>query len=354
MRATHFYTPHTLQYALRAIRDNFLQQMKVNMKKIALAAAVAALSAPAFAQSSVTLWGRINTTMESQKVGNGDRVSVLQNNASRLGFKGTEDLGGGLKASFALEHGLNADNGAATGGTQFWNREASVQLAGDFGAVRLGRWTNGSYYATADYVSMHNHDTGTSSDALYSGVGFFTPNGNPQSNKVAYFTPNLQGFNAEIALHAGEGVDKRAYDVALNYDQGPLHLGAGYTKQGDANQYAVRALYELGPFTFGGYVQREDSGRPLTPGAKETRTIGRLSGMYTLNQSEFHLNVGGTKAGGYSFNGGRNGGKQYTLGYNYNLSKRTKVYGFYTVIDATTANKADDFNSFAVGVRHNF
>ncbi len=324
------------------------------MKKIATAAAIAALSAPVFAQSSVTLWGRINTTVESQKVGNSDRTVAVNNNSSRLGFKGTEDLGGGLKASFALEHGLNSDNGAATAGTQFWNRESSVQLSGDFGAVRLGRWTNGSYYATADYVSMHNHDTGTSSDALYSGVGFFTPNGNPQSNKVAYFTPNLNGFNAEVSLHAGEGVDQRAYDVALNYDQGPLHLGGGYSKQGSANQYAIRGLYELGAFTFGGYVQREDSGVAQSLGAKDTRTIGRASVMYTMGQSEYHLNVGGTKAGGYSFNKGRNGGKQYTLGYNYNLSKRTKLYGYYTVIDATTANKADDFNSFAVGVRHNF
>ncbi len=96
-----------------------------------------------------------------------------------------------------------------------------MQLTGDFGAIRLGRWTPGSYYATADYVSMHNHDTGTSEDKLYSGAGF------TQTNKVGYFTPNISGFNGEFTLHAGEGVDTRGYDVALNYDQGPVHLGAG-------------------------------------------------------------------------------------------------------------------------------
>lgn len=313
------------------------------MKKLAIAAAVAALSTPVFAQSSVTLWGRLNTSVESIKVGNGDRVASVINNNSRLGFKGTEDLGGGLKTSFSLEHGLNSDDGRATS-SAFWNREASVQLAGEFGAIRLGRWTPGSYYATADYVSMHNHDTGTSEDKLYSGAGF------TQTNKVAYFTPNVNGFNGEFALHAGEGVDKRGYDAALNYDQGPLHLGAGYSKQGDDNQFAVRALYELGAFTFGGYAQREDAKRA----GKDTRWIGRLAAMYTMGQSEFHLNVGGTKAGGASFNSGRNGGKQYTLAYNYNLSKRTKVYAFYTAVDATTANKADDLNSFAAGIRHNF
>ncbi|WP_157522922.1 porin [Mitsuaria sp. 7] len=318
------------------------------MKKIAFAAAIAALSAPVFAQSSVTLWGRINTSVESIKTGNADRVASVINNNSRLGFKGTEDLGSGLKASFALEHGLNSDDGRATNPTAFWNREASVQLAGDFGAIRLGRWTPGSYYATADYVSMHNHDTGTSEDKLYSGAGF------TQTNKVGYFTPNISGFNAELALHAGEGVDERGYDLALNYDQGPLHLGAGYSKQGSAKQYAFRGLYELGAFTFGGYVQREESGSPLTAGGKDSRWIGRAAVMYTLGQSEFHLNVGGTKAGAYSFNNGQNGGKQYTIAYNYNLSKRTKVYAFYTAVDATTANKVNDLNSFALGIRHNF
>ena len=319
------------------------------MKKIALVAALAALAAPAFAQSTVTLWGRINTSVESQKTGNADRVAVVQNNGSRLGFKGMEDLGGGLKAGFWLEHGLNSDDGKASS-TAFWNREATVQLSGAFGTVKLGRWTPGSYFATADYVSMHNHDTGTSSDALYSGAGFTT------TNKVGYFTPNYAGFTGELALHAGEGApgEARGYDLSGNYDQGPLHLGAGYSKQGSGKQYAIRGLYELGAFTFGGYYQLEDAGT----GTNATRNIGRVSAMYTMGASEFHVNVGGTEAGGLTAALGNayrtNGAKQYTLGYNYNLSKRTKVYGFYTAIDSTAAGKLGDFSSLAAGIRHNF
>lgn len=304
------------------------------MKKIALVAALAAVSASAFAQSSVTLWGRANVTVESQKVGTGDRKVVVQDNRSRLGVKGQEDLGGGLKVSFALEHGLDIDTGKQTGGT-FWNRESSVQLSGAFGAIRLGNWTNGSYFATADYVSMHNHDTGTSDDKLYSGAGWTT------ANKVGYFTPNIDGFTAEITMHAGEGSGARAFDLSGNYDQGPLHLGAGYSKQDDAKQYAARALYELGEFTVGGYVQREDIG-----GA--TRSIWRLAGMYTMGASEFHLNFGGA---GRSAAGDK--ANQLTLGYNYNLSKRTKVYGFFTKLD-NKDNNAGDLSSLAVGVRHNF
>jgi len=323
------------------------------MKKIALVAALAALSAQAYAQSSVTLWGRINESVESQKFGDNGRKTVVQDNRSRLGVKGSEDLGGGLKASFALEHGFNADNGTTVGGQTFWNREASVQLSGDFGAIRLGSWFNGSYFATADYVSMHNHDTGTSSDALYSGAGWTT------TNKVGYFTPNIEGFHGEFTVHAGEGNkgDERAFDASGNYDQGPLHLGIGYSKQGDNKQYAVRGLYELGEFTFGGYIQREDM---VGTGS---RNIFRLSGMYTLGASEFHLNYGHAAT---SANGTDDGADQWTLGYNYNLSKRTKVYGFYTAINNKSGGaygpsgvsdvlaKGKDFNSLAVGVRHNF
>lgn len=327
------------------------------MKKTALVAALAALTAaPAFAQSSVTLWGRINTTVESQKTGSQDRKVVVQNNSSRLGFKGQEDLGGGLKASFNLEHGFNSDTGAnqtfGAPSTTFWSRQANVELSGAFGAVRLGRWFAGSYFATADYVSMHNHDTGTSADELYSSRGFGTSAAN---NKVAYFTPTVGGFQGEFAVGAGEGATPRLIDVAVNYDQGPLHAGFGYQKQGAYKQYAFRGLYELGAFTFGGYIQREE-----ITGFK-SRDVGRVSAMYALGQSEFHLNVGGSKAGGDgSF--WRGGAKQFTLGYNYNLSKRTKVYGFYTKIDYNSptsynGNKPEilnDFNSLAVGVRHNF
>ena len=307
------------------------------MKKIALVAALAAISASAFAQSSVTLYGRINTTVESQKEGTGDRKVVVANNSSRFGLKGAEDLGGGLKASFNLESGLNSDDGRAA--ATFWGREAWVQLAGSFGAVRLGNFTPESYFATADYVSMHNHDTGSSSDALYSFKTYRS------SNKVGYFTPSYNGFSASAAVSAGEGqgAQKKLYDLAANYVGGPLHLGAGFSKEGDFKQFAVRGLYELGAFTFGGYYQRADDGA-------QNRNVYRVSGMYTLGQSEFHANFGATQGRGDFAPQGKT--TQFTLGYNYNLSKRTKVYAYYTDVNAKLNTK--DFNSLAAGIRHNF
>lgn len=320
------------------------------MKKIALVAALAAITAaPAFAQS-VTLWGRINTSVESQKIGSQDRKVVVQNNSSRLGFKGNEDLGGGLKASFNLEHGLNSDTGAASGGTTFWNRQANVELSGAFGAVRLGKWFPGSYFAVPDYVSNHNHDTGTSSDSLYAYGDF------PSDNKVAYFTPTMGGFSSEFAVSAGENVTKRSFDAAVNYDMGPAHAGFGYQTKGDFTQFGVRGLYEFGPLIVGGYFQRAEN---LIAGAgKKSWNVYRVSGMYVMGQSEFHVNYG--KAGAITTD---DGGSQMTLGYNYNLSKRTKVYGFWTKTDNDKngayfpvggMSKGQDFSSLAAGVRHNF
>lgn len=307
------------------------------MKKFTLSAiafVAAAVAAPAFAQSSVTVYGRLNTTVENQKVNGGSRLWKVENNASRLGFKGVEDIGGGLKASFNLEHGLNSDNGGATqGASGFWSRESWVQLAGNFGAIRLGNFTPESYFATADYISMHNHDTGSSEDSLYAFGPF------PKSNKVGYFTPSLGGFSASVSVAAGEGASKRAFDVGANYVAGPLHLGFGWSDQGNNDQMAVRALYELGAFTLGAYYQVADNYN----GYKDYKAA-RGAVMYTLGASEFHVNYGRAT-----------NGDQWTLGYNYNLSKRTKLYAYYTDLDTNRARaRTGELSSLAFGVRHNF
>lgn len=319
------------------------------MKRIALVAALAAAyAAPAFAQSNVTIYGRMNTSIERQKNGDQSAMWVMQNNRSRIGFRGTEDLGGGLKALFLLEHGLNSDTGAATGA--MWGRGSWVGLEGGFGTLRLGHFlVSDYYYATADYVSMHNHDTGTSADALWAGP--VTWNGR-MGDTISYTTPTFSGFNAAVQFGLKEtpsGGDN-ALSLAANYDMGPLHLGAGMEKLGDDKSFGIRALYELGAFTFGGYYERADFD------VLGKRNNFRLSGMYTMGASEFHLNAG--VAGDWD-NIDNSGAKQFTVGYNYNLSKRTKLYAFYTKIsaDAAAVNPAgaqDDFSSFALGIRHNF
>lgn len=315
-----------------------------------LAAAAAALSAllsaaPAAAQSTVTLYGRINTTVESQKTSAG-RVTALQNNSSRWGVRGTEDLGGGLKAGFKLESGVSSDTGQgnATGGGITFTRGAEVNLSGGFGMLRLGRMFSEAYFATADYISNHNHDTGTSSDALYAYLARDT-------NKFSYRLPEfVKGTTVEIGTSLKEGVAgaNNTTDVAINSELGAVQLGFGYQKDGRANQYALRAFVPMGALGLGAYVQRDKNAW----GVAGSRTNVRFSGMYTAGQNEFHVNLGSAGKIGSTAN---SKAKQYTLGYNYNLSKRTKLYGFYTKLDDGAARVyGGDFSSLAAGIRHNF
>lgn len=312
-------------------------------RSIALAVLATLASGAALAQSSVTLYGRLNVTAERQKVGS-DTQTVLEDNYSRIGFKGEEDLGGGLKAGFIIEHGFDPTTGAAA--STFWGRQSEVYLSSKLGMLRLGNFTQESLNATADVVSMHNHNTGTSADALYTYFG-------SDVNKVAYRTPEfVKGLWAEASIAeatAGTG-GKRPVDLAVNYDLGKLQLGAGYTKADQDNQFAVRASYGMGPFTLAAYAQR-------TKSDDLSRNAFRVAGMYTLGASEFHVNVGYAGKIGDLAN---TQATQATLGYNYNLSKRTKVYTYYTKVDNDrnasygTGAAGVDFSSFAVGVRHNF
>ena len=325
-------------------------------KHLLLALVAVAGASTVMAQSSVTLYGRVNTTVERQKDGNVSTTGLV-NNSSRWGIRGTEDLGGGLKAGFTLESGFKSDDGTGSGWTHptsgmSFARQSEVNLSGGFGMLRLGNFIPESYYATADYVSMHNHDTGSSSDAFYWDPVWF--GGLSTKNKIGYRTPSLGGLtiDAAVSLHEkATGVNKNGYDLAANYNLGALHLGAGYSQVDSDKQLGLRALYTFGQFTVGGYYQRNDQD------VIGTRNNYRLSGMYAMGASEFHVNVG--RAAKWS-NVADSAATQWTLGYNYNLSKRTKVYAFYTKVDNKagaaymTGAAGDDFSSFALGVRHNF
>lgn len=310
---------------------------------VAAAALLSVLAGAAQAQSSVTLYGRLNLSIESQEfVASNDRVTNFVDNGSRIGFKGVEDLGGGMKAGFQIEHGFDVQNGTAD--STFWGRQSEVFLGhSDWGTLRLGSFTSEAYFATADYVSLHNHDTGTSSDALYADTRGFG-----QSNKVGYMSPSWGGAVLHLAASEADATGDRTYELAVNYDAGPLHLGLGAQQTGDKDQIAIRGLYEFGDFILGGYIQHDNDVYLLG-----SRTTFRVSGQYNLGASEFHANIGW--ASDYS-SLDQSSANQWTLAYNYNLSKRTKVYAFYSKLGAD-----DDLrvyggtrNTIAAGIRHNF
>ena len=304
-------------------------------RQLIIATAAALLAGSALAQSSTEIYGRLNLSVERQTVA-GDSRTAVEDNSSRIGLRGTEDLGGGLKVGFVLEHGFNADTGAAAG--DFWGRESTLSLSGNFGTFRFGNMpASEAYFATADYVSMHNHDTGTSADALYGFVAV-----GALQNTIAYTSPTMNGLRLDVQYGLKENSKTdNPLSLAANYDAGPLHLGFGYEDYDGNKSTAIRALYEMGAITVGGYYEK---------GSGDTRYNNiRVSAMYTQGVSEFHANYGNR---GDTNDVSNTGANQLTLGYNYNLSKRTKLYTYYTRLDTEIANA--DFSSFAVGIRHNF
>jgi len=331
------------------------------IKALIPAAILLGTAGAALAQSSVTVYGRLNESVERQKTDD-DSVTRLQNNGSRIGFRGVEDLGGGLKAGFTLEHRLSADTGASTNGNAFWGGagESSVFLSGAFGQVKAGHYTSEAYFATSDVTDLLNHGTGTSADALYKYLG-------TDNNKVSYRTPELGPVTAELGVILGEGAANRSYDLAVNATFGALGVGLGYEKVNDDikigapagtagdSQLGIRASYSMSPFTVTGYVQRYKN-----DSIDKSKTIARVSGQYDIGALELHAAVGmaGEIDGAGSFPLGEDEGKarQYTVGLNYNLSKRTKVFAFYnqTKFNAVDQTPESKFSVASVGIRHNF
>ncbi|MGQ0544310.1 MAG: porin [Betaproteobacteria bacterium] len=346
------------------------------MNKKLLAAAVAfAWALPAAAQTTgeVQLYGRANVTYERQTISGGgldQKLWDVVDNSSRIGVRGKKELQPGLTGMFQVESRVRLDQG----GDQFSSRDSWLGLQGGFGTAKLGRTIGPVYYNTYDYISLHNHDTGTSSDALLhpAAVGF----AGFMNNTAWYASPKFGPITVEAAFSrlavtpvATLGNTQPQYwGVVGAYDQGPLHaaiahsvtkavadLGGGVKSNDQAT--TVAALYDFKAFMVGALYEKAES--DLAGGASADRDYYRIVGMVPVGKHEFHANFGSTDRGvGTAAND--TGAKQWTLAYNYNITKEFKVYTFYTKIDNDNAGTygvpaaGADFKSFAVGARYNF
>ena len=170
------------------------------MKKSLLALAVLAASGAAMAQSSVTLFGIVDTGFGYVKNSGGDKkigLSTSGNATSRLGFRGVEDLGGGLKAGFWLEGQIDGDDGNAAGFN--FKRRSTISLAGNFGEVRMGRELTPGYVKTSSYDMFGQVGMGQFlgwSQSLSDFGGDI--NGVRSSNMLSYYTTNFGGFTAGL------------------------------------------------------------------------------------------------------------------------------------------------------------
>ncbi len=348
------------------------------MKKTLLALAALAATSASFAQSSVTLYGVLDASLESVK---GDktvtRVSSDNLSSSRLGFKGTEDIGGGLKANFVLETNVKPDTGSQ-GNARFWDRAAWVGLAGGFGDLRLGRIDTPIGDIAGNVLSAQAYDdlklVGTRAGNTYrradNAITYFLPTMVPGLTASLQYTTGNGTSGATNGETAGSNVGK-AYGLSVKYAAGPLSAGLGYENVKDdnsvtagdqkANATLVYAGYDFGAAKVTGYYDAETN----TANTASLRRLTVLGAKVAVPFTpEFTLIVGGSTA--RNVNGSLDGNDNVqitTIKGIYNLSKRTSVYGMFTNVNndtntlvgplaPTIADKTT--RGIAAGIRHTF
>lgn len=331
------------------------------MKKSLIALAVLASSGAVMAQSSVTLYGLVdayvghtsNTTAAGVKT-NKTAINSSGANNSRWGLRGSEDLGGGLKANFVLESQFATDDGSLVG-NQF-ARQASVGLSGDFGAVSLGR-QNTAYDALYGATNnLYDTNVATTSTVWGNGVAKHTSRA---SNSIAYTSPVYSGFSGAAVYGFGEDKiagRKASYNASLNlkYANGPLLAGYAYQEElslvtspapRNVNKYhLVAGSYDLGVAKLtGGFSLVKDitkKDKEFQVGVSAPFGAAAVAAGYSYSKDEVNATGVVTKMSGLSLLG------------TYSLSKRTTLYA--GVNGTKVKNTSVKSSLAAVGIRHTF
>ncbi len=359
------------------------------MQKKLIALAVAALaSGAAFAQSNVQIYGSIDMGFSHR----GDNIAdgVKSQNAidsgisagNRLGFKGTEDLGNGLKALFTMEAGYAADTGNHTQGGALFGRQVFVGLTGGFGTAIAGRLytPHYSFLSTIDpfkagTVGRYNNTYGNDISGLLDPVRV--------DNAVAYVSPSFSGFNVTAAYsnnaigqeNLGDGKNQnRVYAILPRYTNGPIDVALNYHQIkaidgsgiDDITNWLVGGTYDFGMAKLAAFYS---SNKIDYEGATDDLKVKNWMLGVTVPFGKHAV------MGSYNYSKAKQAGvdgkaKQWALGYTYSLSKRTNVYAAYADIsndddgddyvrtaatgDSTNAATAGYQNGFQFGVKHTF
>lgn len=358
------------------------------MQKKIIALAVAGLaSTAAFAQSNVTIYGSVDAgysyrwDAENRTTGQHSRSSIDTGNSAgnRLGFKGVEDLGNGLKAVFLLEQGFNFDSGSTGQGGRMFGRQAYVGLTGGFGTAVAGRlytphfsFVSGIDPFAAGTVGEYRNVWGNTGSVMGGGASSVSNLLDPTrvDNAVAYISPNFGGFDVTVAYSNSAAVDDNATSSTTTENNGE--------NAKNNTVYALLAKYSAGPVLVGLNVHRIAAGSGITI-ATGVKTIDNytLGGTFDAKVVKLHAVAGynqvsanGQKTdGSYSnyllgvtapigkatlkasvnysdFNGESaavlKGGSatQYAFGADYSLSKRTNLYAAYALIDAQSVRSS--------------
>jgi predicted porin len=304
------------------------------MKKSLIALAVlGAFAGVASAQSSVTMFGIVDLAARYAKNGSAGSVKSLNSgglSTSRLGFRGVEDLGDGLKAGFYLESGINPDTGTVNT-AKFFDRRATVSLSNQWGELRLGRDNNptalNTYSEPFGAVGLGTVGNFTYGPTAALGSGATTTLRN--DNSIGYFLPgSLGGVYGSAMVAAGEGIPgNKYYGARLGWGAGPIDVAVGYGKtktasNTDYDQYNVKGHYDFGVVKLIGLYDVKKFGaltqKTTMLGATAPMGLGAVRFSYALNNR-----AGGVAGSGFN---DADDSKLIALGYLYNLSKRTALY----------------------------
>lgn len=317
----------------------------------ALGLALACTAAAAQSSSSVQLYGLIDMSVGSFENSGADRLTRADSGkftTSFFAFKGTEDLGGGLKAMFNLEAFLAADSGASIGRT-FWDRQSNVGLGGSFGNVFLGHNTT-SMFVQGLMFNPFSSSMGFSPTMrfLYSTHAPYavSDGGTAWTNSIFYGTPTFGGFSGTLQASLKEAAGgKNSYAASALYSGGALAAGVVFENEqigaSDQKTWLLSGSYDLQVAKlFGQYGQtKDDAGdekyKMFQLGASAPLGGGSLLASYgQQKREEADVKV-----------------KTFSFGYDYFLSKRTDLYAVYMYDKVTDL---DSGNTFAVGIRHRF
>lgn len=320
------------------------------MKKSLIALAVlGAVAGVAHAQSNVVVYGTVDIgyVKESNK-----KMKMDNMVDERLGFMGSEDLGGGLKATFQLEKRFNLQDGSATNSTDFEGASNLGLASKSWGQVRFGRVNNLSVETIRKYDPFDQY-----------GVGSMFKNTLRSSriaNSARYDSPNWSGFQlgasytlenpgADTSSSTYTSAGKNAgYGLTAKYNNGPLSLAANYDKKADShdsNNWNFAAAYAFGPAKVSALYEHANKKTATTDLDQKIWLIGA---EYKIGAGTILASFGQIKD---EVANPDQKNKKFAVGYNHSLSKRTTAYAHY---GHTDYEDADNINGFQVGMTHKF
>lgn len=328
---------------------------KNNVLVLAAMAALACSGNAALAQSNVSLYGLLDMSVGTSKApgatGSGKGADSGKMSTSFIGFKGSEDLGGGLTAIFQLDSFLRADGGqnGRFNGDAFWARNAWVGLSSkEYGTIKLGRNTTPLFVSTLSF-NPFGDSFGYSPSIRHIFSSNTTSGDSGWNDSVLYSTPNLDGFTATAFIAAGEGSNGRNLGFSGQYgSSGPFAAAVVYqdvkkdgaTAVDDTKTWQGNASYDFGVVKlFAQYAKVDNDTRRVD------YKLYELGAAVPVGNGKFLAQFGKISA---SAGAGR---KTFTIGYDHWLSKRTDVYAM------AMSDKVDNLskgNSISVGVRHRF